>query len=228
MGRTIAIMQPYIFPYIGYFQLVNCVDKFIFYNDVTFIKQGWINRNKFTMNGEEVYFTVPITKQSSSTYIYDAKINRRLFEKFKQKFYKGVHQSYGKAPFFEPIFKIIQGVFELETDSMDLMAQQSVKLISKYLGLNTEFDSSRDLYENDNLNGQNRVIDILRQEKADHYMNPIGGKVLYSSDIFLGNNLDLSFVKVSDNLKKLLIIDILMYHDIEHVKNILNQYDIIK
>ena len=54
-----AIMQPYIFPYLGYFQLVNCVDTFVFYDDVNFIKRGWINRNKILINGKEVLLSFP-------------------------------------------------------------------------------------------------------------------------------------------------------------------------
>ena len=85
MSKRIAIMQPYIFPYIGYFQLVNCVDKFIFYDDVTFIKQGWINRNKIIINNKEFLFTIPLANASSYRKIADVKVNLSLHRKVKKK-----------------------------------------------------------------------------------------------------------------------------------------------
>ena len=70
----IAIMQPYLFPYLGYFQLIAKVDKFIFYDDVFFIKNGWINRNRLIISGQQKYFTIPLLNGSSNTLIKDVLI----------------------------------------------------------------------------------------------------------------------------------------------------------
>ncbi len=228
MAKSIAIMQPYIFPYIGYFQLVNYVDKFVFYDDVTFIKQGWINRNKITQNNQEVFFTIPLSKASSNTLISDVKINLNLFRKFKKKFYKSITQSYSKSPHFDQVFKIITKTLDLDTDSISKMAIHSVKLTADYLEMGTEFKTSKLSYDNTILSGQDRVLDIVNQEDANYYINPIGGRELYSSEDFKQKNIDLSFIKVDDSVNKKLIIDILMNFDKEEVKNILNQYNIIK
>ena len=67
----LAIMQPYVFPYIGYFQLINAVNKFIFYDDVDYIKQGWINRNQILLNGKAYLFTIPLADASSLRKIKD-------------------------------------------------------------------------------------------------------------------------------------------------------------
>lgn len=53
---AVAIMQPYFFPYLGYFQLVQAVDDFVFYDDVMFIKKGWINRNRILMQGSDFLY----------------------------------------------------------------------------------------------------------------------------------------------------------------------------
>jgi len=58
-------MQPYFFPYIGYFQMINAVDTFVFYDDVNFIKNGWINRNRILINGQASYFTLQLKDASS-------------------------------------------------------------------------------------------------------------------------------------------------------------------
>ena len=61
----LAIMQPYLFPYLGYFQLIAAVDKFVFYDDVNFIKNGWINRNRLLISGKVNYITIPLSGASS-------------------------------------------------------------------------------------------------------------------------------------------------------------------
>ena len=228
MSKRIAIMQPYIFPYIGYFQLVNCVDKFIFYDDVTFIKQGWINRNKIIINNKEFLFTIPLANASSYRKIADVKVNLSLHRKVKKKLYKGIEQAYSKSPYYTNAIKIIKNTLDLETDSISEMAQYSVKAISNYLELNTEFSQSKNVYHNENLRSQDRVINIVLKEGGYHYINPIGGKNLYHSDAFKENDLKLSFLKVDDNLKDRLIIDILMNYSRKEINDILNQYNIIK
>lgn len=227
MSREIAIMQPYIFPYIGYFQLVNYVDKFVFYDDVSFIKQGWINRNKIITNDKELLFTIPLTNGSSNILIHDVNINHNIFKKTKNKLYKSIEQSYGKSEYFSEVNEIIRSVFDLETDSISEMAQYSVKAIAKYLGLNTEFSNSKNVYKNESLSGQDRVIDIVRKEKASRYTNPIGGRNLYDSGTFKENGIELSFLKVDEKLKDLLILDILMNYSKEEIIKILNQYVVI-
>ena len=62
---NIGIMQPYFFPYVGYFQLINTVDQFVFYDDVDFIKNGWVNRNRILVNNEPKYITIPCSAISS-------------------------------------------------------------------------------------------------------------------------------------------------------------------
>ena len=57
-----AIMQPYIFPYIGYYQLIDAVDQFIIFDDVNFIKRGWINRNNILLNKNKHLFSIPLSK----------------------------------------------------------------------------------------------------------------------------------------------------------------------
>ncbi|MFM1836501.1 MAG: hypothetical protein RJA04_1189, partial [Bacteroidota bacterium] len=71
---SVAIMQPYFFPYLGYFQLVQAVDDFVFYDDVMFIKKGWINRNRILLQGREFLFTIPLEKQSQNKTIRESRV----------------------------------------------------------------------------------------------------------------------------------------------------------
>ena len=69
-------MQPYFLPYIGYFQLIKAVDKFIIYDNIQFTKKGWINRNRILVNGKDEYISIPLEK--ASDYL---KINERYLAK---------------------------------------------------------------------------------------------------------------------------------------------------
>jgi len=93
-------MQPYVFPYIGYFQLIELADVFVFYDDVNFIKQGWINRNNVLANNKSLLFTIPLNKISSFVKINEVIINENFFNKWQNKFLRTIEQSYKKAPFF--------------------------------------------------------------------------------------------------------------------------------
>jgi hypothetical protein len=94
----LAIMQPYIFPYIGYFQLIKAVDKFVIYDDVNFINRGWINRNRILVNGKDSLFTIPLKEASQNKLINDIDVN--WDDAWKSKWLKTLEQSYKKAPIF--------------------------------------------------------------------------------------------------------------------------------
>ena len=178
----IAVMQPYIFPYIGYFQLMNYVDKFILYDDVTFIKRGWINRNKLLLNGNSFMFTVPIVNASQNTLIKDIKV--AIDTRWKNKFYKTIEFAYKKTPFYNEIMSIICQVIDLRTKYLKDIHLISFELIVKYTGLETIIVDSSSVYNNDDLNGQNRIIDICAKEQATQYVNLYGGKNFYNHDEF--------------------------------------------
>ncbi len=79
----IAIMQPYIFPYIGYFQLIHAADVFVFYDDVNYINRGWINRNRILLNGKDQLFTIPCKEASQNKLIKDIEVlaDKKAFQK---------------------------------------------------------------------------------------------------------------------------------------------------
>ena len=232
----IAIMQPYIFPYLGYFQLINAVDKFIVYDDVNFIKQGWINRNTILVNNLPYLFTIPLNNQSSFSKIKDIKIHDKLYQGWCYKFLKTVEQSYNRAPFFEKVFPLIDDILKLHQNNISALAVKSLKLVSNYIGLSTEFEVSSSIYNNQNLTSQDRILDICIAEKTNHYINPIGGRELYSKETFLEKGIILNFIKSKDVeykqfnnnfLPNLSIIDVLMFNNSHEIIHFLNNYELI-
>lgn len=228
-------MQPYLFPYIGYFQLINSVDKFVIYKDVAFIKQGWINRNNILSAGKTSLFTVPLQDASSYKLIKDTRVNDDSFPKWKEKFYRTLEVNYAKAPYFSEIFALVKNVLDKETNSISELAEESVISVCSYLGMKTNFSDSAN-YQNGNLKGKDRVIDICKKENADIYINAIGGKELYSKDEFKENNIELFFLspakvpykQLNDEFTPWLsIIDVLMFNSKEAITGMLTMCELV-
>lgn len=230
-------MQPYFFPYIGYFQLVAAVNKFVIYDDVNFIKGGWINRNNVLINKKSNLFTVPLNKASSNTLINETKINLKFYNIWKVKFLRSLEQSYKKSPYFTEVYNLIENVLEIkENNLISELAVNSIKNVSDYLQLETEISKASENYINKTKSGEERVLDICRIEKASQYINPIGGIELYSKNTFKENGIVLNFIKskpiiysqFDNNFSPWLsIIDVLMFNSIGEVNRMINQYELV-
>lgn len=236
MPSSIALMQPYLFPYVGYFQLINAVDRFIVYDDVTFIKQGWINRNRILANGASLLFSIPLRGASSHTLIREVCINKMLYAVWRNKFYRTLEQHYRKAPHYEQVLFMIKNVLTGEPQLISLLAIRSIEVICAYLGIATEIIETATKYSNNYLKAEDRVIDICHQEKAQIYVNAVGGRELYSYDNFISNGIVLKFLKSRDISYKqfeksfvpsLSIIDVLMFNTPETVYQFVKQYELV-
>src|SRR5258706_562974 len=191
----IAVMQPYFFPYLGYFQLINSVDKFIVYDDVSFIKQGWIARNSILQDGRRHMFSIPLKNASSYKLIKDTELHDRLFPLWKSKFLKALLMGYKKAPYFHAAFTLIEKVLESEDKCISKLASQSIAEVCKYLEVETKIILTSTGYGNEVLKGKDRVIDICKIESADSYINVPGGESLYSREEFSQQGIKLMFIK---------------------------------
>lgn len=221
---TTAIMQPYIFPYIGYFQLVQAADHFVFYDDVNFINGGWINRNKILINGQNSMFSIPLINPSQNKLINEIGIfrgNRDI-----KKVMKSIKFEYSKAPFFGDVYPWIEKIFNAEYSSIAFMAGESVVKTSEYLGLNTEFYySSQFAPETIDLSRSERLIYITKKLNSSHYINAIGGMELYTKDEFEEAGIKLDFLKpvISQN-DQLSIIDEMMHNSIGAIQKLLHSF----
>jgi len=224
----LAIMQPYFFPYLGYFQLAAAVDRFVFYDDVNFIKNGWINRNRWCVNGRAGYFTIPLAGASSFMRIHEVCVS--VDPRWKYKMLQTLRHSYRKARHYPQIAALFESV--LLQDDMDLAsyAKSSVMRICQYLGLSVQFVASSRTYRNEKLHGEARVLDICEREAIDTYVNLPGGRTLYSVDQFAARGVTLRFLDVQLPsyrqdapifISGLSIIDILMHNDTDQVLRML-------
>lgn len=212
----IAIMQPYFAPYLGYFQLINEVDRFIFYDDVNYIKGGWINRNYITINGKLSRFTIPLKKSSSFKKINEVDVNWEC--KDMNKLIKTFDFTIKKDSISK---KIINQILEVKPKTISDMSIMSIKLFSSELGIKTEFKKSSELKYNKKNDKLLNLVEICNNEKSNHYVNPEGGQSLYKKNDFLKYGIKLDFIKGTSTPS---IIDIIDDNDIN---NKLNNYRII-
>ena len=213
-------MQPYFFPYIGYFQLLKSVDKFIFYDDVNYIKGGWINRNRLFLAGAVRYITIPLEDASSFKKINE--ISSKKDGKWRKKILSSIEQSYSKSAFYKPVRDLVENALDDSTESLAVFAKRSIKLVVGYIGMDTNFVESSEIYKNQEKNGIDRIIDVCRIEKSNEYWNLPGGREIYCPGVFKQENIDLKFVNASiENYQQnsdefipgLSIIDVLMHNE---------------
>lgn len=231
----IGIMQPYFLPYIGYWQLLNAVDKYIIYDDVNYIKGGWINRNRILINKEAKYFNIKLNGASPNKLINEVEIF--LDKLYKKKLLKTIKENYVKAPFFKEVFPVIQKIIENEEINLARYLEYSIKEVCSYLDIKTEILISSDLEKNNSLKGEDKVIDICKKLGGTEYYNAIGGQELYSFKDFENNGIELKFLKTKEiNYQQfnngfipyLSILDVMMFNSKEKIKEFLNNYILIE
>ena len=230
----VAIVQPYFLPYLAYFQLLNIVDQFIIYDDVNFMKKKWINRNNILINGEPKFFTIPLKKVSQNKYIKDIEIVDDL--DWKSKFLRKVELAYKKAPHYQKSFDLLEKIINQKHSHISELAFSSLKELCNHLNIQTKIKPSATVYNNSQLKGQDRIIDICKKEGASHYINPIGGTSLYSKESFSRSQIQLNFLKPdfisyrqfkNKFIPNLSILDTIMFNDLESIHNFLKCFKLI-
>lgn len=232
--KKIAIMQPYFLPYIGYWQLINAVDEFVVYDNIKYTKKGWINRNRFLLNGKDELFSIPLKSDSDFLDVRE----RFIADSFdREKLLNQLKAAYNKAPQFKNAIPVFEEIINNREENVFLYILNSIKIICDHLGIRTKITISSSIDINHkNLKSQDKVLAICKKLKADKYINAIGGTELYEKSTFKENGLDLCFLKSKEiNYNQLnggfvpwlSILDVAMFNSKEKVQEMLNAYDIL-
>jgi hypothetical protein len=227
----LAIMQPYFFPYIGYFQLMKAVDTFIIYDNIQFSKKGWINRNRILLNGKGVYITLPLKKDSDYLDVKE-RFLADFWHSERNKLLNKIEESYKRAPFFKEVFPLIKTALLFDDPNLFGFIFNSIKLVREFLEIDTRFVISSALNIDHSLKSENKVIEICKALKAGQYINPAGGAALYNKDNFQKNGIELSFLSANnfnypqfenkDFIPALSIIDVMMFNSKKEIQSKLN------
>ena len=236
MGKKVAIMQPYFFPYIGYFHLITSVDEFVIYDNIQYTKKGWINRNRILSNGEDKILTIPIKKDSDYLNIQD-RIIADSWSKDKNKLLNTINNSYKKSPQFNNIFPIVHECLSSLEVNLFKFILNSLTILNSYLEIKTKIITSSDISIDHSLKSQDKVMAICKNLKATTYVNAIGGQELYNVEDFSNKGIKLKFVKSNPLVYKqyknefipwLSILDVLFFNDKKDIiKYLNNEYSLI-
>lgn len=230
----VAIMQPYFFPYVGYFQLIGAVDLFVVYDNIKYTKKGWINRNRMLQQGGDVMFSLPLRKDSDALDVRD----RELAADFDRgKLLRQLIGAYRAAPRFSEVFPMIEQAVLYEDQNLFGFLRHALICACRYLGLSTPIRVSSTIDIDHGLKSQEKVIALSKATGANCYVNAIGGVGLYDKDAFLEQGLDVQFIRSrpfeypqfgAPFVPWLSIIDVLMFNSLDTVQDIVSShYDIV-
>lgn len=230
-------MQPYFFPYIGYFQLIAAVDRFILCDDVQYIRHGWINRNRILSSSLTVqYIIVPIARHGSREPIREVRVAG--VEGWAVNILRQLEVYRKKAPYYDDVMQLLHTCIFNEEKDITLFNANCLQAVCNYIGLpfHTEITSRLQLDYSQVKETEDWAITICRQLKADEYYNPPGGIHLYNKERFRENELTLHFV--NPRLREypqmgkpftpaLSVLDVMMFNHPGEIKDMLNEYELI-
>ncbi len=231
--HIIGIMQPYFMPYIGYWQLMKAVDKYVVYDNIQYTKKGWFNRNRIMMNGKDYLFTIPLVKDSD--YL---DVNKRFISDVynRKKLLAQISNAYKKAPYFEDVFELIENIVNYDNNNLFEYIYHSIMTLKEWLHISTEIIISSSIDIDHSLKGKDKVLEICKSLGATTYYNAIGGQALYDKQEFEEHGIDLYFVKTpiveypqrsKEFIPYLSMIDVLMNNSPEDVNKMLDNYNLI-
>ena len=228
---TLGIMQPYFMPYIGYWQLMAAVDTYVVYDDVNYIKGGWVARNNILLNGQKHIFTIMLNGASPNKLFNEITIK----DDFK-KFSRLIESAYRKAPYYAEVTALLDKIYNYEDKSLGAFMLNSFQVVLDYLEIDTKLVLSSTIEKDNDLRGKDKVKHICHLLGADTYYNAIGGQELYDKNDFKADGIDLCFVKTELSLYPQLnnefvpglsLIDVLMFNSPTEVKQLLTNYKLV-
>ena len=236
MVKKIGIMQPYFFPYIGYFSLIKHTDEFMLFDPVQFIRHGWIERNRILKQETGwSYIAVPLQKHSLNTIIQDIKIDNS--QKWQDKIFAQLQHYKKKSPFYNQTVDVIKQGFAEKTDSITKLNYNTLKAVCEYskIPFNCSIFSERNL-KIENVNAPDEwALNICKALGYNEYWNPPGGMEFFDRSKYEKAGIKLVFQKPileyysqrrgSENFESgLSIIDVMMFNSPDEINKMLDMY----
>ena len=218
----IGIMQPYFFPYLGYFQLIHSVDKYVNLDHVSFMKRSYMTRNtiKDDILNVNVYGGSQNKKCNEIFVNFENNYNKKLFSK--------LHHLYSKSKYYEQTISFIKPFFEEREITISEFNINIIKSICYLLEIKTEIINTSSGYTT--LKKGEGLKEITKILGGDEYVNAIGGQSLYNKEDFKNSNIDLYFIQmcvISIDNRYSSIMDILFNYPVEHIKEQITKYKLI-
>jgi hypothetical protein len=224
----LAIMQPYYFPYIGYFQLMAACDEFVIYDDVQYSKGGWANRNRILHDHKVAWLTLPVgnaplgSSYREKTYLLGPAQRRSHLAR--------IAAAYRKAPMFDAVYPLVESLMAFEDDRVAGFNAHLVSSLAGLLGLQCRLHLGSDFDNPSGERGQQRILQLCKRLGADTYLNAIGGTALYQEPDFTSAGISLRFLRpvarpypqaAREFSPFLSILDVLMHNPLDQVRDML-------
>jgi len=232
--NRLAIMQPYLFPYLGYYQLLYVVDTFILLDDVNFIKRGWINRNQILINGKDHMFSLPLYKASQFRKINSLRLAD--YPRWRSRFFKTLSHAYSKAPEYERSMEMLKHALPPKATWLNELLQTSLSVVCAYLGMTTCIESLTDHPRATKLKGADRILSICKEIGTREYINlPGAGRKLYKAATFAKSGIDLRFLQPDSIIYRqfddpfipmLSILDVIMFNNAHELRILLQAFSL--
>ena len=238
---SLAIMQPYFFPYIGYFQLINLVDKWVVLDNVQHIRRGWINRNRVLSPNLDKgwrYINVNLVKNSVDALINEMVISDTVNWKDiilgKLSYYRNI-----KAPYYSQTIELVRKSIRNSTNHLVTLNMSILEIITDYIGINFNYSiCSQESFDLSSVSEPDDwAFEISKQMSISTYINSIGGASFFKKEKFLNEGINIKFLKTDEVIYKqskrtsfvsfLSIIDMLMFNSIDAIKDNLTRYELV-
>jgi len=237
-GATLGIMQPYFFPFTGYFSLVMATNEWIVFDPVQFIRHGWIERNRILKPEEGwQYVSVPLVKQSRETLITNTQI--KVSEPWQEKIFRQLDHYRKRAPYYTTVVEFLHDCFKYETSSITKLNTYLLKAVCGYIGITctAHIYSEMSIVHDEVIESGEWALHISKALNAKGYINPAGGVKLFNKDKFRHAGIRLQFL--TNNLKPynqrrsnfeagLSIIDTMMFCSPEEIRGLVGDYELVE
>ncbi len=232
----LAVMQPYFFPYIGYWQLIHAADCFVLFDDAQYMRHGWINRNRILKpGGGWQYIIVPLGKHSMTESIKNVRAHPD--QRWKELIIAQLAHYKKRAQFFVETNDIVRNILFGNADrSIVAINLSAIKQLCTHLGITSEvLVASEQNFDYSRVGGAAEwSLRIAEQLGASEYVNPVGGAELFNLENSWSGSIKLSFLKSQEITysqqgafePSLSIIDVLMFNGIKGTKALLQHYSI--
>ena len=226
-------MQPYFLPYLGYWQLLAAVDRFVVYDNIEYTKKGWINRNRFLRNGADAPFALPLKKGSDFLDIGQ----RSLADDFNPAtLLNPFREAYRTAPFFDAVFPLLESIVTAAPRNLFDYLLNSLAVTAAYLEIATPIIVSSTVPIDHSLRAGDKVLAMCGALGADRYLNTFGGQTLYAAETFAAAGVELKFIQArrvtypqfgQPFVPALSILDVMMFNSPDAVRRMLGEYDLL-
>lgn len=235
MASSLGVMQPYFFPYIGYYQLIFASDIFLIYDDVQYSRGGWINRNRIASQENVQYITLPVSRNSHTKLIKDSFFTSSHLQA-KEKIVRILYQTYNKAPEFAKQFPLLEKLILDKEISVATYLSKQIISISELLKIKTQISRSSFLPRESSKpqDKTQKLCELASQLKTTEYINSPGGMILYNKEDFLKYGITLKFINPQPFVygnnqaalfeSNLSIIDALMFCPLKLILNQLSRF----